>query len=64
MGDKKAKFDWSHCRISTIDSKVRTIMPVKHNKQYHTVLLNSFHLNGHIAGFQPLTQKLESSCTG
>ena len=34
------------------------------NKQHHrTVLLRSFHLNGHILGFYPQTQKLESPCT-
>ena len=38
---------------------------VQHNKQYHKKeLLVSFHLNSHIIGFHPQTQKLEPPCTG
>ena len=36
---------------------------VQHNKHNHSkVLLSSFHLSGHILGFHPQTQKLESPC--
>ena len=54
---KEASFEWSHQRISTTDSKVRTI----HSK--YTVprkrSAEEVHFNGHTVGFHPQTQKLE-----
>ena len=55
--------EWSHCRILSKNSKVRTTS-VQYSKQFHRKeLLSSFHLNGPTLGFHPQTQKLEPPCT-
>ena len=48
-------FKWSQFR--KIAKRLNLL--VQHNKQHHrTVLLSSFHLNGHALGFHPQTQTL------
>ena len=38
---------------------------IQHDKQYHRkLLLSSFHLNGHISGFYPPTEKLKTTLYG
>ena len=69
---EEVSFEWSHHRISSTDSKVRTngtmqycksfilVTPISSTTQKHAkVLLKRFHLNGHTIGFHPQTQKLE-----
>ena len=48
---QKLSFEWSHTRGSSTDLNVRTTLYSVINSI--TVLLKSFHLNGHILGFHP-----------
>ena len=47
LKDFNHTFEWSHLKITTTDSKVRTTL-YSIKKQYHRkVLLSSFHVSGH-----------------